>query len=205
MFDVEYAAFVELAQGLTSEEWDQPSLCRDWTVGDVILHLGYHTHRDGLREKLPSMEKVTAKLVEREHAGTRAGLLAWLAQPVPQSQRVDKGNVCELIIHSQDIRRPVGKSRSYPDDAMRFSLDLCATRLGTFLVVERTRRVARGLCLVATDLDWTHGQGPDVTGTAEALLMAMAARPAVLADLTGDGVATMAQRLSVDTTSTESA
>jgi len=203
MFDVEYSAFVELAQQLMPEEWDQPSLCDDWTVGDVILHLGYHTHRDGLREKAASMDKVTARLVQREHAASREGLLAWLSRPVPKSARVDKGNVCELIIHSQDIRRPVGRSRAYPHDAMKLSLDTCTTRFGTLFVVGRTRRVASGLRLVATDLDWTHGHGPEVSGSAEALLMAVAARPAALADLSGDGVATMAQRLGVDTASTE--
>src|SRR5262245_25100013 len=93
-FDTEYEAFLELARTLTAEEWVTPSLCQEWTVGDVVLHLAYHTHRDGLREKTPSMGKVTAKLVAREHAETRAGLLDWLSRPVPASARKDKGNVC---------------------------------------------------------------------------------------------------------------
>ena len=37
------------------------------------------------------------------------------------------------------------------------------------------RRI-RGLRLVATDLDWAMGKGAEVTGTGEALLMAMAGR-----------------------------
>ena len=96
LFDTEYEAAVELAQGLTSREWDLPSLCEEWSVGEVVLHIAYHTHRDGLRETLPSMDKVTAKLIAREHADTRVGLLAWLARPVPTSAREHKGNVCEL-------------------------------------------------------------------------------------------------------------
>jgi uncharacterized protein (TIGR03083 family) len=71
MFDAEYEAFLELARALTTQEWDTPSLCEGWTVGDVVLHLAYHTHRDGLRETAPAMEKVTARLVAREHAETR--------------------------------------------------------------------------------------------------------------------------------------
>jgi hypothetical protein len=56
------------------------------------------------------------------------------------------------------------------------------------------RRI-RGLRLRATDIDWTHGRGPEVTGTGEALLMAMAGRPAAVPDLGGPGLTTLAQRL----------
>jgi len=80
---------------------------------------------------------------------------------------------------------------------LRLSLDTCATVLGTVLVVGRTHRVAKGLRVAATDIAWSHGSGPDVTGTAEALLMAIGARPAALADRRGEGVTTMAARLGV--------
>jgi len=143
------------------------------------------------------MEKVTARLVAREHADTRDGLLAWLSRPVPASARKAKGNVCELVIHSQDIRRVVSRPREYHESTLRLSLDTCATVLGTLLVVGRTHRVGKGLRLTATDIEWSHGSGPVVTGTAEALLMAIAARPAALADLSGEGVTTMAVRLGV--------
>jgi hypothetical protein len=53
----------------------------------------------------------------------------------------------------------------------------------------------RGLRLVATDLDWTHSNGPEVRGSGEALLMAMAGRPAALRDLDGPGKTKLAQRL----------
>jgi uncharacterized protein (TIGR03083 family) len=164
-------------------------------VADVVLHIAYHTHRDGLRETLPSMDKVTAKLVAREHADTREGLLAWLGRPVPASARENKGNVCELVIHQQDIRRVAGGPRSYPEPTLRLALDTCVTILGTRFIVDRAHRVAKGLHLVATDMSWSHGTGPEVRGTAEALLMAVAARPAALADLSGEGVPTMAARL----------
>ena len=56
------------------------------------------------------------------------------------------------------------------------------------------RRI-RGLRLQATDVDWAHGRGPEVTGPGEALLMAMSGRPAALADLSGPGLGTLAERL----------
>ena len=45
-----------------------------------------------------------------------------------------------------------------------------------------------GLRLVATDLDWSWGSGPEVSGTAEAVLLAIFGRP-TYDELTGDGVA----------------
>jgi len=48
--------------------------------------------------------------------------------------------------------------------------------------------------LRATDVDWTHGSGPEVTGPAHSLLMAMTGRKDALADLSGDGVDTLRSR-----------
>jgi hypothetical protein len=59
------------------------------------------------------------------------------------------------------------------------------------------RRAGHRLRLVATDIDWSHGDGPEVTGPGEALLMAIARRPAALADLRGAGVSILAERLGV--------
>ena len=49
--------------------------------------------------------------------------------------------------------------------------------------------------VVATDLDWSKGKGPEVHGSGEALLMAMAARPVALDDLDGPGKARLAQQI----------
>jgi hypothetical protein len=53
----------------------------------------------------------------------------------------------------------------------------------------------RGLRLVATDLDWSHGSGPEVRGPGEALMVALAGRPLALAALAGDGVDVLELRL----------
>ena len=54
---------------------------------------------------------------------------------------------------------------------------------------------ARGLRLIATDLDWTAGRGPEVHGPAEVLLMAIAGRRDVVQELSGPGQATLATRI----------
>ncbi len=77
-------------------------------------------------------------------------------------------------------------------------LDVCTTRWGSIFVVDQRRRLARGLRLVATDITWSAGQGPEVTGPATALLLALAGRPLALADLDGPGLATLAERVGGD-------
>lgn len=57
-----------------------------------------------------------------------------------------------------------------------------------------TLRVA-GLRLVATDVDWSHGDGPAVTGTGEGILLADSGRPAGLEHLDGEGVGALRERL----------
>jgi hypothetical protein len=46
--------------------------------------------------------------------------------------------------------------------------------------------------LVATDADMKIGEGPEVTGTALALLLAVSGRHAVLGDLDGPGAGALA-------------
>jgi uncharacterized protein (TIGR03083 family) len=94
------------------------------------------------------------------------------------------------MIHQQDIRRALGLARTIPVERVCAALD--------FVRYSPTIRGAlrvRGVRLVATDADWSHGKGPEVRGPGEALLMVMAGRPAALADLDGPGVPTVAARL----------
>jgi uncharacterized protein (TIGR03083 family) len=195
MFDEEFEASCALASRLTDDQWTVPSLCPGWTVRDVVVHLAYHTHRSGLKETLPNLDKTTAMMVEREDASSRDGLLRWLSSPPAPTERKSRGTLAELVIHQQDIRRPLGLPRDYPEDALRSSLDLCTTRSGNIFVIDRRFRLGRGLRLVATDLDWTSGKGPEVRGTAEAMLMAIAGRRMVISDLEGDGVRLIDHRL----------
>jgi uncharacterized protein (TIGR03083 family) len=93
------------------------------------------------------------------------------------------------MIHQQDIRRQLGIPRTIAAEPLRIALDFTLTAprlLGAWQ--------ARGVRLVATDLDWSHGKGAEVRGAGEALLMAMAGRAAALDDLEGPGKAKLAQR-----------
>jgi len=64
---------------------------------------------------------------------------------------------------------------------------------GSNLIIGAKRRID-GLTLRATDATWSHGSGPEVSGPALSLVMAMTGRKAALDDLSGDGVATLRTR-----------
>jgi uncharacterized protein (TIGR03083 family) len=194
MVGAELEAFSVLARGLTPEQWTTPSLCVGWTVRDVVEHTAFHTHR-GLKEVFGSTEKHATRLAAAAHAETIDGLVAWISSPAPASVRKSKINLAELLIHQQDVRRPLGIARDYPDAAMRSSLELCTSVNGNALVLGNWRRPGRGLRLRALDLDWSKGRGSEVVGSAEALLMAISGRRIALNDLSGPGVATLAARL----------
>ncbi|MGB0970771.1 MAG: hypothetical protein ACPGVG_07395, partial [Mycobacterium sp.] len=91
----------------------------------------------------------------------------------------------ECLIHQQDIRRPLGELRTIPEESLRVSLNYA--RMSP--VIGGARRT-RGVRLVATDIQWSSGQGPEVRGPAESLLMAMTGRAAKIpGELSGEGVA----------------
>ena len=98
----------------------------------------------------------------------------------------------EVIVHSEDIRRPLGIRHDYPTAAVRQVLDFYKssnTLIGT------KGRIA-DLRLTATDEDWSHGDGPTVEGRLVDLLLAATGRGVACESLSGDGVSTLRLRCS---------
>lgn len=94
------------------------------------------------------------------------------------------------MFHRQDIRRPLGLPRAIPAPRLTVALDF-ATTARPIRAVPRIR----GLTLTATDLDWTTGAGPEITGPDESLLMALAGRRGISDELAGPGLATLTGRI----------
>jgi len=64
--------------------------------------------------------------------------------------------------------------------------------IGGFL---KSKKKAAGLRFVANDIEWSHGDGPEVRGPAESLVLVMSGRPAGLDQLEGDGLPEMQRRI----------
>ena len=183
---------------LTPQQWDTPSLCSGWTVKDVVAHVISYEELNamGLLKRFAKGWIVRANQVgvDEFSALSPQQLLEFLGNHLtPRGLTAGFGGMIALVdgtIHHQDIRRSLRQPRAIPVDRLTRVLGLVPgnPRLGA------GRRI-RGLRLRATDVDWAHGHGPEVTGPGEALLMAMAGRPAALADLSGPGKATLTERL----------
>jgi uncharacterized protein (TIGR03083 family) len=102
-----------------------------------------------------------------------------------------KEGLVDHVVHQQDIRRPLGMPRQVPEDRLVAVFD-AAPGIGGFFGAKKR---GADLKLVATDVDWTHGDGPEVRGAGEAILLGLSGRPIVLDELEGDGVETLRGRV----------
>jgi uncharacterized Actinobacterial protein TIGR03083 len=185
---------------LTDAQWATPSLCPGWTVRDVFGHMTAtskmtpgrfvgHFASAGFRFHVMSATDVAAETSgppSSTVAQFRSRLDAVTHPPGPVDAMLG-----EAVVHSEDIRRPLGIRRAYPPEAVTRAADFFKT--SNLLIGTKSR--VDGLTLRATDVDWTSGRGPEVTGPILSLLMAMTGRRAALDDLSGDGLATLAERL----------
>jgi uncharacterized protein (TIGR03083 family) len=198
MARAERADLADFLATLTPHDWEAPSLCTKWSVKDVVAHMISYEELGalGLLKRFAKgwIMRANQVGVDEFAALSPQQLLEFLRNHLePRGLTAGFGGMIALIdgtIHHQDIRRCLGRPRSVPADRLERVLGLVPgnPRLGA-------GRRTRGLRLRATDIDWAHGGGPEVTGPGEALLMAMSGRPAALVDLSGPGLGTLAERL----------
>jgi uncharacterized protein (TIGR03083 family) len=201
MIAVERREMADLIGSLTEDQLGTPSLCGEWTVRDVAAHLyaavsrprgvllllfrnGFRLHRANAQLARELGRRPVAEIAAglRDHAvnNFRPPVVGYL------------GPLTDLQVHGQDIRRPLGIYWQPDPVRVRVSLDfLVGGRAFGFVPGKR----AAGLRFEATDLAWSWGEGPTISGTAEALMLALCGRTVVLPELAGDGVATLERRL----------
>jgi uncharacterized protein (TIGR03083 family) len=184
---------------LTDAQWEADSLCAGWRVRDVVAHM--------VETQLMSPPRFIGKFAASgfrfdafaangvaQHASqTPASLLAQYRETAPRTTSPPGPKVtwlAEAVIHGEDVARPTGTSVAVSPEALVAVADF--TR-GTTALLHGKQRSA-GLRLRATDVDWTVGDGPEVSGPAASLILAMTGRKAAFADLTGDGVETLSSR-----------
>jgi uncharacterized protein (TIGR03083 family) len=204
----ELASISEFLHVLSGEQWDHGTLCSAWRVRDVVSHivLGYTT-------PMLSMVGMLARYGFNVPKGFTKGAVAYGTAHTPTqiiaafdtipNEHVRKGvsrvikpqeSLVDHIVHQQDMRRPLGLPREVPVERLLAALGVVTAYPGVGGAVGAKKR-ASGLRLVATDVDWSYGEGLDVRGTGEAILLALTGRSVVLDELTGDGVATLRDRI----------
>ncbi|MDI2027544.1 maleylpyruvate isomerase family mycothiol-dependent enzyme [Saccharopolyspora sp. TS4A08] len=203
LMDLVVAERTDLAEylgTLTREQWEEPSLCAGWRVRDVVAHAigcdeltwpGFlrRAARSGFR--LGAVNELI--LAESRSASTGELLERLRANLRPTGPITIAGGMVAFLdglIHHQDIRRPLGHPREIPPERLRAALDLAfkAPPVGA-------KKRAAGLRVAATDLDWSRGEGPEVRGPAEALLMTLAGRSVAFVELDDEGRSALAARL----------
>jgi uncharacterized protein (TIGR03083 family) len=196
----ERADFAAFLATLAPREWQAPTLCAGWQVRDVVAHVISYDELDArglaacvIRGGFWS-PRVNAIAMARYSMCSPEMLLALLREHVePRGLPAALGGrvaLIEGIIHHQDIRRSLGAPRTIPQQRLLPALRtaLIAADAGGFWR-------ARGVRLVATDVPFSFGVGPEVRGGAEALLMALAYRRGVVGELTGPGQGKLARRI----------
>jgi uncharacterized protein (TIGR03083 family) len=199
MIHAERAALAADLEGLNESQWATASLCDDWTVRDVLAHMTATT-----RISPPAffakfigagfnIARMQSKDIAVERGSSASDTLARFKGQVTSTTHPPGPSdtwLGETIVHAEDIRRPLGIKHEYQTDAAQRVADFYK---GSNLIIGAKKRIA-GLRLEASDANWSHGDGPEVSGPIVSLVMAMTGRKAVLDDLSGEGVATLASR-----------
>ncbi|MEV6348476.1 maleylpyruvate isomerase family mycothiol-dependent enzyme [Actinoplanes sp. NPDC051851] len=194
----------ELVESLKPSELIAQSLCAEWTVHEVAAHL-VTPFGIGSRRLLPILARTRFKphrasaLLARELAAERSAdelaldLREHAQNPYAPPGAGLFGQLVDVQVHGQDIRRPLGLEHGLRPERIRPALEFLASprARGAFV----PKGLFDGLRFVATDTAWEAGQGLSVRGPGEALMLALTGRPIPLDELDGGGVATLRARI----------
>ncbi len=174
--------------------WDSPSWCGEWRVRDVLGHLVYLAEANQMsvgRDVIRSGLRPDRAL---NRMATRLGNL-----PVPQlAARLRAASNGRFHVLGSPPAVALGEGLVHGSDALRpLGLDVDAQPAIACPVLDAYWRIGRlafhaapqqGRRLVATDLDWSRGKGPEIRGRAIDLLLFLANRPQVFGLLEGPGL-----------------
>jgi uncharacterized protein (TIGR03083 family) len=197
MVHAERRALIGDLAGLDEARWEVPSLCAGWTVHDVAAHLvdTARTTRLGFAAGLVrarfDFDRQNARGVARARGASPRETLDRLRRAAPRRSTPPApldSRLVEEVVHGEDIRRPLGLTRAYPPEAVDRALRLQARTPASF---GGAKELVGRVRLTAADTGLSLGEGPEVTGTALALLLAVTGRPVGPDELGGPGVAAL--------------
>ena len=190
----ERLSLAALLENLTADQWNAPSLCDGWRVKDVAAHVALTPQAPGPLSMLVEgvraggrFHKINRDFAVRHADRSGADLVAELREHAASRRLPRVTNyrniVMDVLVHGQDIAIPLGIPREMPKDAARAGVERVWTMGWPFGV----KRPLKRFRFTATDVDWAAGDGPEVRGPVDALLLLLTGRPAALPQLSGAG------------------
>ncbi|GAB3724826.1 maleylpyruvate isomerase family mycothiol-dependent enzyme [Amycolatopsis oliviviridis] len=192
--EAERLSFADLLEELDEKDWSAGTLCPKWTVHELAAHLAL-SPRTGLKETIigaikarGDWDRMTAdQAIEHATRHSPAELVAQIREDAGSAHRSPGAKpidpLADVLIHGQDIVRPLGRTRPMPEQPTIAALEhiLASPFWGA-------RKRCKGVTMIATDAGWSGGSGPDeVRGPLADLLLAATGRGTGLAALTGPG------------------
>jgi uncharacterized protein (TIGR03083 family) len=196
----ERAAMADTLATLSQSQWKEPTLCGGWSVRETAAHivLGAEQTKAHFMARMAAngfrfntmmdrdARRLGAQPPDELIARLRARVSTTNGPPAPVMTMLG-----EIVVHSDDIRRPLGLPSEASPEAILACLEMY--KKASFPV--GTKKRIEGLRMVATDVDWSHGTGPEVTGPGLPMVMAMTGRAAGLDELGGEGLAALRRRM----------
>ncbi|HET6810411.1 MAG TPA: maleylpyruvate isomerase family mycothiol-dependent enzyme [Acidimicrobiales bacterium] len=196
-----------LLHELDDADFDRPSLCEGWKVRDVLGHMGlghttpmlamtgrmarygFNVTKASFNESKSLFSESTPDEIRRfwDDVMVAGQPRRGISKMIPTS-----AGFLDHLVHNEDIRRPTGHRRQVPEDRLRRALSLVRTEGSPMW---SPKKKVSGLRLQATDIDWSEGEGPVVSGPGESIVMAASGRRAALGELEGDGVDRLRARI----------
>jgi uncharacterized protein (TIGR03083 family) len=199
MVHAERASLGEFLDTLTPAQWSAPTWCDKWSVQEVVGHLtaaGNITAGHffaGFVKTGFNFDKFVDGDLRNYSTGTPAVVKARY-DAIITSNRKPPGPAYvalgEVMVHGEDIRRSQGARGEHPAEHL---VTLAELYKKTGAPLRAKKRIA-GLKLIATDVDWSTGDGPEVEGPCMSLILGMVGRTGALADCSGPGVDTLRER-----------
>jgi uncharacterized protein (TIGR03083 family) len=192
-------ALADALDELTAEQWRGETLCAGWTPAHVLAHqtmpfrISGEDFMAGMQRCGGDFTTYSNEVADRDSRIPPAELVAALRDNAGNPWSPPGGGQTSAlshdVIHGLDIGWPFELEYEIPDRAMTIVLDAITSPLTLGpddAVAAEIRPGARsetlfgfsldGIRVRATDLDWSTGEGAELTGHSRDLLMLLAAR-----------------------------
>lgn len=181
--DSERAALADLLSGLTEAQWLTPSACPGWTVRDVAAHV-ISSPQARVLPVVGGMIRARGDFNRFVFEAARQAGAQYSGEEIVAQYRRFAGSrrhpigttpadpLLDVLVHTQDIVVPLGLTHEMPVDAAAAAADRVWSKSFPF----NARKRLTGLRLVASDIDWSAGEGEDLRGPIADLLLLLTGR-----------------------------